>query len=491
MKVKSLIFTILRNILIVLCIGGFVLVSYYLYKLNIIPTKYLIPGYIVAILLIVLSSIGLFKKTNIIIKIISAIVIIIMTIGMIIGINYLSTTHRFLNNTQAKYETINYKVIVLKNREYESIKDLKNKKILYLKNDYNEQLKQELIKKIKYEESIIDEPSKLFEYLKTYQVDAMILEEGFMEVFDENVGDFADNIKIIYEFSIKVKAHKEKDNTNKEKDLAEELKKIEEEKGKIEEPKVDREKVYVIYLSCSDFGGRSDLNMIMVINKNTNHILLAHTPRDYYVSLAGKSGAKDKLTHAGLYGIGTSIRTLENLYNIDINYYIKINFKTVENFIDLIGGIDVYSSKSFRATHLKSWYVTKGWHHLDGYHTVIFARERLAFYGGDRVRGENSQQILSAIIEKVGNSNTLLNNYNSILNSLSGTFSTDIPTNLITSFVKYQLDKMPTWKITNVSANGYDSYNVTYTGGGTAYVMEPDWNTVYKVKNKIYGILGE
>ena len=500
MKSKNLIPTILRNILLVLCLGSFILISYYIFKLDIIPNKYLIPGYIVSILLIVLSSIGLFKKTNLIIKIISTIVMLLMTIGMIIGINYLSTTYRFLNNTQVKYETLNYKVIVLKNSEYSDIKSLENKKILYLKDDYNNDLKKALKKEIKYNESIIEEPSKLYEFLKTYQTDALVLEESFMEVLDENIGDFADNIKIIYEFSIKVKAHNEKENNNTKKKTEidkkqeEELKKIEEEKGKIEEPKkVDREKVYVIYVSGIDsYGGygRSDVNQIMVINKNTNHILLANTPRDYYVSLIGKGGVKDKLTHAGLYGVGVSIATLERLYNIDINYYIKINFSSVVKLVDLIGGVDIYNNYAFNSYHIKGWYVRKGNLHLDGRHALAYARERYNVPGGDRGRGELQQKVITAIINKISKSSTLLNKYNNILNSLSGTFTTDIPTELMTSFVKYQLDKMPTWKVSTVSANGYDSMNVTYSAG-TAYVMEPDWNSVYNVKSRIYGILGE
>ena len=73
---------------------------------------------------------------------------------------------------------------------------------------------------------------------------------------------------------------------------------------------------------------------------------LINTPRDYYVDLAG-TDSKDKLTHAGLYGVETSMATLGNLYGVNVEHYIRINFAGFIRIIDAIGGVDVYSDQAF------------------------------------------------------------------------------------------------------------------------------------------------
>ena len=67
-----------------------------------------------------------------------------------------------------------------------------------------------------------------------------------------------------------------------------------------------------------------------VVNPKTHQILLVTTPRDYYVEIPGHSeGQKDKLTHAGLYGIDASMATLSQLYETDINYFVRLNFTSL------------------------------------------------------------------------------------------------------------------------------------------------------------------
>lgn len=103
--------------------------------------------------------------------------------------------------------------------------------------------------------------------------------------------------------------------------------------------------------------------MIITVNPNTHKILITSIPRDYYVTLAGKN-AKDKLTHAGIYGIETSVATLENLLDIKINYYVKVNFTSLIDIVNALGGVNVYSKYSF--TSQDGYYYNAGYNNVDG-----------------------------------------------------------------------------------------------------------------------------
>ena len=118
---------------------------------------------------------------------------------------------------------------------------------------------------------------------------------------------------------------------------------------------------FVVYLSGVDNRGeltekaRSDVNILAVVNPTTKQVALINTPRDYYVDLAG-TDSKDKLTHAGLYGVETSMATLGNLYGVNVEHYLRINFAGFINIIDAIGGVDVYSDQAFTSVGSPGYY---------------------------------------------------------------------------------------------------------------------------------------
>ena len=475
MKFKRIIELILKVLVTILILFSVSIIGYYIFKLNVIPKKYLIPICVFVLLMVIACIMLLFKSKNKIIKIILSIVLILISALFIYTTNYFKNTYKFLSNTQVKYDTLTYSVIVLKDSNYNKVEDLNDKKVSYL-SDYKENIKNSLINKITCNEDLVDEVFKLIDMLLTGETDSIVLESEYIELAKEFVEDFESKIKIIDNFDIKVKAHKEKSNV-----------------------KVTLEP-FILYISGIDqYGnvnsvrGRSDVNQIMVINPKTNHILIVNTPRDYYVQLAGTTGLRDKLTHAGIYGIDKSIETLENIYEIDINHYIRVNFNTLINVVDVIGGIDVYSDKAFKSFHIKGWTVSKGLNHFDGKQALAYSRERYAYIDGDHHRGRNQQQVIEAIIDKVTKSSTIISKYNSILKSLDKTFQTDMDTNTITSFIRYQIDKMPSWNIESIQVNGFNSYNYTYSMGYNYYlwVMEPDWDSVNVAKTKINEVLNE
>lgn len=476
-KKSSIIFNIVSTILTVVFLLSLTVFSYFLIKLNVVPNKYLIIGYSICLILVITLLLMVFNKINKVIKVLGLTIMLIVSSIFSYATIYLNNTYSFFNKTQVDYDIVKYSVIVLKDSNYKKITDLKNKTISYLDDNYKGDVKKSLKEKIKYKEKLTEEFGMLPDYLLNLEADAICLEEGYFNLIKEEVKGFEDETRVIYTFDVRVNSHKEVNNNI---DIT-----------------VDP---FILYISGIDqYGGvstsrgRSDVNMLAIINPKTHHILLVNTPRDYYVQLAGTTGLKDKLTHAGFYGIDKSIQTLENFYEVDINHYIKVNFNTLISIVDVIGGIDIYSDASFRPWTDKSVYVNEGWNHFNGKQALAYSRERMSYLNGDIHRGENQQQVITAILEKVSNSKVIISKYNSILKSLSDSFQTDMQPSMITSLIKYQLDKMPSWKVESIGVKGYDRMDYTYSMGSNwlLYVMEPDYNSVMTAKEKIKEVLNE
>lgn len=477
---KKLLLLIIEFLIMIIYLISLGIVGYNIFKLNIIPNKYLIGGSLVLFVISGVFLYFLFAKKKKVLKVISAIFLVLFSCGFVFGTKYLANTYSFLKNTKVDYDILTYSVVVLKESSYDELADLQNKDILYMEDDYKTDIIKELESKIKYEELTFETFGGMAEALLNKEVDALVIEDGYAYLVKEEIKDFDEKTKIIYNFNVKIKAHEE-------------------------EPKnVDNKNItlntFILYISGVDqYGivnsvrGRSDVNQIAIVNPKTHHILFVNTPRDYYVQLDGTKGLKDKLTHAGVYGIHKSIKTLENFYEIDINYYLRVNFDSLIKIVDVIGGIDVESDKAFKSNYIKWWYVDKGINHMDGQKALAFSRERFAYVDGDHHRGRNQQQVMTAIINKVTNSKVLISKYNSILKALEGSFQTDMPMEEMTSFIKYQLDKMPSWKIESIAVTGTGDMQPTYSMGSKLklYVMNPNMDSVNKAKQKINEVLNE
>ena len=262
------------------------------------------------------------------------------------------------------------------------------------------------------------------------------------------------------------------------------------------------EEPFIVYISgidsrnVSDIHEKSlsDVNMIIVVNPKTHKILMVNTPRDYYVGLKGDPNKLDKLTHAGSYGIDWSMQTLAALYDIDINYYIKVNFKSVVDIVNAIGGVTVESEQSFSSNASLSktrYYFKKGENTLNGDQALAFVRERYSLPGGDRQRGINQQKIISAVIDKVI-SPYILNSSNlkSLLDSFISNMKTNISYSEISDLIKMQLSKMPSWDIETVSVDGTGAYKTTYSmGSQSLYVMIPNQESIDTAKEAINAVL--
>ena len=257
---------------------------------------------------------------------------------------------------------------------------------------------------------------------------------------------------------------------------------------------------FVVYLSGVDTRGdltdkaRSDVNIIAAVNPVTKQVVLINTPRDYYVDLAG-TNSKDKLTHAGLYGVQTSMDTLGNLYGVDVQHYIRINFAGFINVIDALGGVDVYSDQAFTSVGSPGYYdpttFVEGWNHLDGKAALAFARERHAFKTGDVQRGINQMKVIDAMLNKI-KSPALLMGFTKILDAVSDSFVTSLSQNQISALVRMQLSDFAEWNIERYTVTGTSgSSTKCYSAKGQKlYVMKPDEASVAKAKEMIAAVLG-
>jgi len=440
--------------------------------LDVVPMKYMLIVVVILVLLELLLIKLMFskKKTK---RVLGFTVSTVISLFLLLGSVYEINTIGFFGNFgKYNFKTLNYNVLVLNESAYKDIDDL-NKKTIGIFIDDHEKETKDAIKKLKnsidFKQKEYDNTSKLIDDLLDEKIAAILMEESKYSILAEENSELANNINVLYTVSLDIKV----ENINKAVNVTKDS--------------------FNIYISGIDSYGkitsvsRSDVNIIATVNPTSNEIILTSIPRDYYVQLHGTTGYKDKLTHAGVYGIDKSVQTLEDLLDIDINYYLKVNFTSLIKIVDELDGITVNSNYSF--TSRDGYHYTKGINELNGKEALSFVRERKAFKGGDRVRGENQQLVLKAIIDKAL-SPKIITKYNSLLNALEGKFVTNMEDKDITSLIKKQLDNNNSWNISFLNLEGTDGYEYTYTHSASKlYVMIPDEESVNNVKEKLKNVL--
>lgn len=246
-----------------------------------------------------------------------------------------------------------------------------------------------------------------------------------------------------------------------------------------------------IYISGIDTYGqvssvsRSDVNIIMTINPDTNHMLLTSVPRDTYMPIAGGGGGhKDKLTHAGIYGVESSIRSLEDFLDTDINYYARVNFTSLINIVDKIGGIDVENPVVFDGSTGYSF--PAGTVHMNGEEALAYSRERYSLAGGDFDRGRNQERVIIAIFNKVNNPEFLLN-YREVMDELEDSVQTNMPTEDMVKLINEMIVDRSPWKteMQDVKGKGNPNLRSHLIPGRDIYLMEANPESVKEVQEKI------
>ena len=389
----------------------------------------------------------------------------LFAVGQFIGF----TSHL---NATSNYSNYSMSVAVLADSPIDNIGEVTSLTAPTATDKANIQQLLEDIKTTQNKELTVEESSS---YLAAYksllsgEAKAIVLNSVFENIIEADYPDYASKIKKIYT-----------------KDLTK----------TVETPKSVKGDSFNIYVSGIDTYGpissvsRSDVNIIMTVNRETKKILLTTTPRDSYVSIAdGGNNQKDKLTHAGIYGVDDSIHTLENLYGIDLNYYARLNFTSFLKLIDLIGGIDVYNDQEFRA-HTNGKFYPVGNVHLDSEQALGFVRERYSLADGDRDRGRNQQKVIVAIIQKLTSSEAL-KNYDTIIQGLQDSLQTNMPIETMISLINTQLEQGGSYQVTSQDLKGTGRMGLPSYAmpDSNLYMMEISDSSLESVKTAIKDVM--
>ena len=455
-----------------------------LFQMKMVPVKIIgIAGVVLFVIWLILRLIKTKTKKKkvpqVIISVISLILCIILAVTSVVGLTFYKNTVKTLDrNTQINYETNAISVIVMVDSGYDTLDDLDGKTMGVNPNQDQDNIANaisELKESVDVEYVEADDFEELSDMLYDGQVDAILVNEAYRAMLEVNHENFDYETKVIHQCEYKTEKDTASDN----------LKETNIQNG-----------IFTVYISGIDTYGkvstksRSDVNMLLTVNTNTREILMVSVPRDYYVTL-GTIGQKDKLTHAGIYGIDESVATLSKLYDTDINYYYRINFSSLINIVDVLGGIDVYSEKTFVPWGDVDLTIHEGINHMDGRMALAYARERKTYTSGDNHRVANQQDVLEAIIGKVFTLDTLMN-YDNFLESLEGTFETNMSTDEIMAFMKMLLNDaghLNDWHIERVYATGSNARDITYSmPHRSLYVMEPDADSVSEITNLIHRV---
>ncbi|MBR3834045.1 MAG: LCP family protein [Lachnospiraceae bacterium] len=450
-----------------------IVTSVFAIKLNVLPTPLL-----VILILIGLVVIGIFAMCQrwLVPGVITKVLAFAMTLVMVLACVYMNITFSALSKmTGVSTQISNIHVYVLAEDPADDLADISDYQfgiLGTLDRDNTDKFVRDINSDLKKEISITEYNNviEIADALYSGEVRAIILNSAYISFVTDTAGyeDFESRIKSISSVEI-----------------VEEIE-VNEEKKDIE---YSGDEVVAIYISGNDcegvpeVNGNSDVNILLVANLKTRQVLLVSTPRDFYVPLSISNGQKDKLTHAGAYGIDVSVETLEMLYGLDIDDYVKVNFTGFIEIVDALGGVTVYSEYDFYMEN-DTLHYTQGYNELNGYEALMFARNRGAFSDGDRQRGKNQMAVIEAIIKEMATSD-MLKNYTEVLDAISDSMITSMSYEEISNLVKFQLNNMEPWEVLKYSVNGYDSANVTYSLGGTVYVMEPDYATVEQAKEYI------
>lgn len=456
------IFKDIRTYFMIILIIVILWLGYQLIKYPILSTKYIIIFMIVNIVIMLLFILSQYKAKNKKIRLTGKILIIIFCL-LLIPLNYtFSKTMNALAKTETHVETDSVSIIVKANSTYQYTQDLKGKVYSTLATD--DKSVDKTIEKLQTENNENIQPKvysgvlTLVNALYNNDIDCIIINESYRAMIEEDFPNFSSDTRVIYS-----KQYVTEINSPENSDIT--------------------RNTFNVYVSGIDTYGsittksRSDVNMIMTVNPTTKTILLTSIPRDYYIPFNVLGGQRDKLTHSGLYGVNETMQNVASYFGIDIDYFIRVNFDSLIDIVDSLGGIEVYNPQAFKNFEVGK--IT-----LNGEEALAFSRERYSFEDGDKERGRNQMRVITGIINKVL-SPAIISNYSELMDKLHVSFQTNMADEQIISLVRMQLDDMSPWTIQqqSVNGNGQTLYSPIY--GSDLYMMVPDDKSVENAKVKI------
>lgn len=469
---------VLASVLGIISLIAAALFSYNLLSNKLLPSKHqiiIIAGFVLLTLLVVL----LVSRKSIVAKTIGIILFSIIIATTITGTFYINKSMKALekvSNTESIKQTkVKLSLVKLKSSNLEELSkkddlvtqvyEKENKTDI---NTFVDEIKGKINKNLKTTD--VDSYMLAAKNLITKKTDFIVLNEAYRSVIKDFIPEFDELTEVV--------GDKEFTRINKLSN------------------KVEDKSSFNLYISGIDTYGpietvsRSDVNLIVSVNQKTRKILITTIPRDTYVPIAGGgNNQKDKLTHAGIYGIDSSIKTLENFLDTKIDYYAKVNFNTLIEVVDVLGGVDVDNVQTFSAG---GYNFPKGKVHLDGKKALVFSRERHHLVDGDHDRGRNQERVLKAIIEKASRPESLLKT-SPILSIAEKSAQTNMSKDFMVQMINKEIDASKGYNIESQDLKGTGKMGLpSYAMPGyRLYMMVADDSSLKEVKDKIENNLNE
>ncbi|HFI0677481.1 TPA: LCP family protein [Streptococcus suis] len=444
-----------------------------MYRYNILDFRFL--NHIITVIsisIVILSVLLMWRRKA---RVLTTVLLVLSLIATSVGVYGMREVVHFSSrlNSNSAFTEYEMSIIVPATSDITDISQLSS---VMAPSDYDQENVTALLDDVSKMKSVQLSKTPTSSYLTAYQsmmngeTQAMVFNGVFTNILESEDPDFSNKVRKLYTF----KVTKQVETT-------------------VEQASGDS---FNIYISGIDTYGpissvsRSDVNIIMTVNRVTHKILLTTTPRDSYVAIAdGGQNQYDKLTHAGIYGVDASIHTLENLYGIDISNYVRLNFTSFLQLIDLVGGIDVYNDQEF-TSHIGNHQFPIGNLHLNSELALAFVRERYSLANGDNDRGKNQEKVIAALIKKLSSPENL-KNYQAILSGLEGSIQTDLSLETIMSLVNSQLESGTQFTVESQALTGSGRMDLPSYAmpSSQLYMMEIDQNSLTNVKSAIQSVL--
>ena len=417
-----------------------ILLMILLINLNILSGKYLavIAGGLAILWLIIFIT---QRKRRNVAQAIGMVIAMILSVVMAVGSAYLIKTNQMLGNLSSRtYDIRTYDVVVLNSSSAQSVADAADYTFA-IDSSIDDDKRSSVVSNIQKDTGAAvkttegSSATELAGALLNGEAQAIVYNDEFTSTIIEQYSDYESQVRVIGSYTIKTAST-------------------------VDNVDVDvLGGAFLVFISGNDTSGtvsltgRSDVDIVVGINAVTDQMLMITIPRDYYVEIPGitADGSRDKLTHSGIYGMDTLIETIENLLGRQINYYVRLNFSSVVEIVDAMGGVTIENEQEF--TSNDGYYYPAGELTLDGEYTLNYVRERYAFEDGDFARGRHQIQVIQAMMNKLISANTLAN-YNALADAISNFAVTNMPADDIKSLIRYQFNNTPSWHIVSYQLLG-------------------------------------
>lgn len=466
-----------KTCLILITLSAIALIAFVLTTLSasFIPVHIMIISMVTVFLVCgTLYFLMIYRRTHRGIKIFAEVMCGVMIVVLMVAIFYIHATANFFSKIQVPdTEKIEYSVLVRKDEtKLKGLGYIASKTVGLYKDDNARKVREYLKPKIidnaggDFGLKMVEE-SSLYDLAEQFlkgenNLSVLCLSQAQIQILSDKINGFNEQVKSIYNFQLDVSTYSA---------------------GKIGE--VSNDKPFILYLSLtnqfdllnsvervkkarsdyddnlrkfrqdlpSDTHGYSEINQLLVVNPETNKILILNLPADYYVQLDKAGENKDTLSNTGLTGISDGIAGLEQLFGARIQYYLKATFNDLVSLAYEVGLEDV-----------------------------------------DLDSEVQKNEILDMISNRLTESDILFRNYSPILMVAGNTFQTDMPVGLISEMVKQQIATHAQWDVEEYDLEGTVEEQPLHILGNNAIesrVLVPDEKSVEVAKEKIQAIMDE